>query len=347
MSAAPILAFSQGDPCGVGPELLLRLVSRPGAADFRPLLFAEQSAFDALRTVLDGVPWERLVYLEPQRLGRLSRAQLEHLMEPLGDSIPVVDVGGRPRAVRFGEPTAADARSALEALDLASAAARRGLVDGLVTAPINKQAIAGSGWPSFRGHTDYLAQACGLERYGRDYLMAFLAPQLRVALLSTHVPLREAIESVTERAIVEALACLSRQSSGTIAVAGLNPHAGEAGLIGDEEIEIIGPAIARAREQGVDVVGPESPDTVFYRARSGEFDWVLALYHDQGLIATKTLAFGAAANVTLGLPYLRTSVDHGTAYDIAGLGRANASALERVVEITLELVSERRALAAV
>ncbi len=195
-----------------------------------------------------------------------------------------------------------------------------------MTAPVSKASIARHVRADFRGHTDYLAAACGLERYGRDYLMAFLAPDLQVALLSTHLPLVAALDRVRRDVIVDALACLDRHAGGRIAVAGLNPHAGEEGLLGSEDGAEVAPAVALAREQRIDAHGPESPDALFSRARRGEFDWVLALYHDQGLIAVKTVAFGSAVNWTLGLPFIRTSVDHGTAFAIAGSGEADARA---------------------
>jgi 4-hydroxythreonine-4-phosphate dehydrogenase len=202
--------------------------------------------------------------------------------------------------------------------------------------------IARQHLPGFKGHTDYLAEACGLERYGRDYLMAFLAPDLQVALLTVHIPMSEALAVATDgQAVGEALDCLHRHAGGKIALAGLNPHAGEGGLLGEEEGWFLAPAVAAARERGIDVHGPESADSLFARARRGEFDWVLALYHDQGLIAVKTACFGQATNWTLGLPFLRTSVDHGTAFPLAGKGVADAGPMEAVVEATLGLIEGR------
>jgi 4-hydroxythreonine-4-phosphate dehydrogenase len=168
--------------------------------------------------------------------------------------------------------------------------------------------------------------------------MAFLAPDLQVTLLTVHQPLREALDRVTREAIGDALACLERHAGGRIAVAGMNPHAGEGGLLGKEDDEIVAPAVAAARQRGIDAHGPESADSLFARARKGEFDWVLALYHDQGLIPVKTAAFGLATNWTLGLPWLRTSVDHGTAFGIAGKGVADEGPMRAVVETTLGLL---------
>jgi 4-hydroxythreonine-4-phosphate dehydrogenase len=212
----------------------------------------------------------------------------------------------------------------------------------LVTLPVSKAEIARHVDPAFRGQTEWLAAASGAGRYGRDYLMTFLSGDLRVALLSTHQPLRAAVEAVSTCGVLEALRCLERHAGGRIAVAGLNPHAGESGLLGTEDDAIVRPAVVQAREEGIDASGPWSPDSVFARARRGEFDWVLALYHDQGLIAVKTASFGTATNWTLGLPWLRTSVDHGTAYDLAGTGRARLEPLRQVVATTLALAAGTR-----
>ena len=252
--------------------------------------------------------------------------------------IALVEPPAKARRVRPGEPTAEDARSALEALRLGVELVRSGQGDALLTLPVSKASIAEHAQPGFVGHTDYLAEEAGLELYGTDYLMCFLAGELQVALLSTHVPLRQAIDSIRRETVLAALSCLHRHAGGRIAVAGLNPHAGEGGLLGhDEELEIL-PAVNDARIRGIDAHGPFSADSLFARCHRGEFDWVLALYHDQGLVAVKTATFGTATNWTLGLPYLRTSVDHGTAFDIAGRGEADAEPLRRALESTLGLL---------
>ncbi|MDH3403169.1 MAG: 4-hydroxythreonine-4-phosphate dehydrogenase PdxA [Acidobacteriota bacterium] len=335
--AAPVLALTQGDPAGVGPEVALRaaLEGAAGAA-WRPLLVAERAALRAHAAAL-GIAegdWERLSFLSAPP----TREELASL--PAG-RLAVVDPVGEDRALALGRSGSADAAGALAALDLGADLARRRVVDGLVTAPLSKQSIARHVDPGFRGHTDYLAAACGLERYGRDYLMTFLSPDLRVALLSTHQPLAAAIAAVSDSRVGEALDCLARHVDGRIAVAGLNPHAGEGGLLGSEDDAVLRPAVAAARGRGVDAHGPESADSLFARARQGEFDWVLALYHDQGLIAVKTAAFGSATNWTMGLPYVRTSVDHGTAFHLAGSGQVRLEPMRAVVSRTLELVAAR------
>jgi 4-hydroxythreonine-4-phosphate dehydrogenase len=287
---------------------------------------------EALRPSLPGFPWDSLVYLAAPP----APADLDALA---AGAIPVLDPVGERRTVDLGRSGPADAHGAMAALDAGIALAQAGVARALVTAPVSKESIARHVLPGFKGHTDYLAEAAGLTRYGRDYLMAFLAPELQVALLSVHVPLAEAIAAITPAALDEALACLDRHAGGTIALAGLNPHAGEGGLLGAEDGALLAPAVARARERGEDVRGPESADSLFARARGGEFDWVLALYHDQGLIAVKTAAFGLATNWTLGLPFLRTSVDHGTAFALAGRARADERPLEHVIETTLALIA--------
>jgi 4-hydroxythreonine-4-phosphate dehydrogenase len=332
MTRRPRLALTQGDPAGIGPEILLELLTSSEAPAWEPLVVAERAALDGLRDVLPGAPWDRLRYLDAAP----TRAALDAL--PAG-AIPVLDPVGSRRAVTFGHSGAADAAGAMAALDAGIAAVQGGAADALVTAPVSKESIARQYLPGFKGHTDYLAEACGLERYGRDYLMAFLAPGLQVALLTVHVPLREAINTATDAtALAEALDCLHRHAGGCIALAGLNPHAGENGLLGEEDGRYLVPAVAAARERGLDVRGPESADSLFARAERGEFDWVMALYHDQGLIAVKTASFGLATNWTLGLPFLRTSVDHGTAFALAGTGKADAGPLAVVVATTLELI---------
>jgi 4-hydroxythreonine-4-phosphate dehydrogenase len=366
----PRLALTQGDPAGIGPEILLKALAGLDAAPptgsaterlggpltdppadapageaagafpapaaprlWTPLVIAERAALEALVPSLPGFPWDRLRYFSSPP----SREELA-AMEAGGEVIPVLDPVGVPRQVALGTSGLADAAGAMAALDAGIAVVRSGLAQALVTAPVAKESIARHHLPGFKGHTDYLAESYGLTRYGRDYLMAFLAPDLQVALLTVHVPLAEAVAAVSGEAVADALDCLDHHAGGRIALAGLNPHAGEGGLLGEEEGRVLAPAVAAARERGIDVRGPESADSLFARARHGEFDWVLALYHDQGLIAVKTAAFGLATNWTLGLPFLRTSVDHGTAFALAGQGRADARPLGAVIETTLGLI---------
>ncbi|HYI10618.1 MAG TPA: 4-hydroxythreonine-4-phosphate dehydrogenase PdxA [Thermoanaerobaculia bacterium] len=238
--------------------------------------------------------------------------------------------------VRYGEISAEYGRIALDAIAAAVDAVERGECSALVTAPIHKQSIALAGSP-FPGHTELLAARAGLREYGRDYAMYFDSPALRTVLLSVHEPLRDAIAAVDAERIAALASLMAREYArlyGTeprIAVAGVNPHAGEGGRFGDEEL-IVAKGVELARAAGLQVSGPHPPDTVFLAAANGKYDVVMAMYHDQGLIPVKTLAFEKSVNVTIGLPWLRVSVDHGTAFDIAGKGIADAAPMRYAIE---------------
>jgi len=333
----PILVFTQGDPAGIGPEILVKVLlgnARPHT--WNTLLIAEEAAMEPLRSVLPTLEWGKLRKVGPEP----SREEIKKANER---GIAWLDPTGSKRKVIPGQSGAEDAKGALAALDAGIEIVSQGRGNALVTAPIGKKEIADHVLPGFKGHTDYLAEKAGLGPYGQDYLMAFLSPDLRVALLTVHQPLRQALDAVQPAAIVEALRCLDRYTGGgkRIAVAGFNPHVGENGLLGTEDQEQVLPGVKQAKAEGINVSGPYSADSLFARAREGEFDWVLALTHDQGLIAVKTAAFGQATNWTLGLPYLRTSVDHGTAHDLAGKGVAKTDSLRSVIDTTLALVAER------
>ena len=253
-----------------------------------------------------------------------------------GLSVPARVFGRVPANVRYGEISAEYGRVALEAIDEALGAIERGECSALVTAPIHKQAIGLAG-SKFPGHTELLAARAQRKRYAHDYAMYFDSPKLRVVLLTVHVPLSEAIQAID----AESIAALARLTAPAykrlygclprIAVAGINPHAGEGGKFGSEEEEIAR-GVERARNDGIEISGPHPPDTVFLSAVRGRYDVVMAMYHDQGLIPVKTLDFEHSVNVTLGLPYLRVSVDHGTAFDIAGKGIADAAPMRYAIQ---------------
>jgi len=247
------------------------------------------------------------------------------------EGIDFVDVGGSG-AVTYGKISADYGKIALESIHAALKSIEAGECSALVTAPINKQAIAAAGSP-FAGHTELLADRAGLKRYAHDYAMYFDSPAMRAALLSVHLPLREAVRLIRGEDIA-ALARLTAREFARLygrtprmAAAGVNPHAGEGGRFGDEEREIEA-GVAAARAEGIDITGPHPADTVF-RAK---YDVVLAMYHDQALIPIKTASFDQAVNVTIGLPYLRVSVDHGTAFDIAGKNVADAAPMRYAIE---------------
>lgn len=239
-----------------------------------------------------------------------------------------------------GVLTADAGRAAYDAIVRAVADVQRGDADGLATAPINKEAWRLAGLP-WSGHTDLLAHLTGTK----DVAMMFYADALRVVLATIHIPLADVPHALTQASLETTIALTARElprfgfPAPTIAVAGLNPHAGEHGLFGQEEVVTIAPAIAASRARGINVSGPYPADTLFVRAHRGEFDAVIACYHDQGLIPVKLLAFGHAVNVTLGLPIIRTSVDHGTAFDIAGRGAADPESMVAAVLLAARLAT--------
>lgn len=243
-----------------------------------------------------------------------------------------------------GIVNAAAGLTAYETVVQATADALAGTVDAIATAPVNKAAFAAAGI-EWRGHTDLLAHLCGVE----DVAMMFWSEPLRVVLATVHIPLAEVPRAITTAGLVNLFQLTARSmpsfgiAQPRIAVAGVNPHAGESGLLGSEDDAIIAPAVERARELGVDVSGPFPADTLFVRASRGAFDVVVAAYHDQGLVPVKLVAFGTSVNVTLGLPIVRTSVDHGTAFDIARQDRADPGSMVEAILLAARLAEVRRA----
>ena len=241
-----------------------------------------------------------------------------------------------------GRVSASAGRAAYESIVKAVEDARRGDVQAIATAPVNKAAFAAAGLP-WKGHTDLLAHLTGTTRA----VMMFHSEPLRVVLATVHVPLSEVSSVLTRESLDAVIRITSSElprfgfSSPRLAVCGLNPHAGEEGLLGREDVDVIAPAIEGCRADGIDVHGPFPADTLFVRAMRGEFDVVIACYHDQGLIPVKMAAFGKAVNVTLGLPIVRTSVDHGTAFDIARQGKADAGSMIEAVKLAARLATAR------
>jgi len=240
-----------------------------------------------------------------------------------------------------GQVAAVSGRAAYDSIVAATEATRAGRADALVTAPINKESFAAAGLV-WRGHTDLLAHLCGVSHVA----MMFWSERLCVVLATIHIPLRDVPDALTERGLVEIIRLTARSlprfghAAPIIGVAGLNPHAGEHGLFGTEDEAVIRPAVAKAAAEGVNVSGPFPADTLFVRAARGEFDVVIAAYHDQGLVPVKLLAFGRAVNVTLGLPIIRTSVDHGTAFDIARQGVADEGSLVEAILLAARLAAQ-------
>ncbi|WP_342721492.1 4-hydroxythreonine-4-phosphate dehydrogenase PdxA [Acidovorax sp. FHTAMBA] len=337
------LAITQGDSAGIGPEIVAK---------------AFRDAPDALRGcfVVGDVATLRRAGQAIVRPGvpTVPVAQIASPADVRGvppRCIPVLQLAGIAGPQPWGQISADAGRAAADCVVWAARAALRGEVAGLVTAPLHKEALAAA-CVAFPGHTELLqAEAAvhqGVALAQMPVRMMLASDELRTVLVSIHMSLRDAIAAVTTENILQTLqithAALVRSLGRPprIAVAGLNPHAGEGGLFGSEEVEVIAPALAAARAQGLDVHGPIAPDTVFMRARrapgrAGEFDVVIAMYHDQGLIPVKYLGVDKGVNVTLGLPLVRTSPDHGTAFDIAGQGVADAASLVEAVRMARAL----------
>ncbi len=307
------LALTMGDPAGIGPEICVKAL----AADGRSADVVVVGAAGALRREIASLGLD------------VSLHAISHISDRRGEP-GVIDVLGTTERgeVEVGQVSAAAGRAAFSYIERAVALITAGDLRALVTAPINKEALHLAGIP-YPGHTEMLAALAGIEHV----TMMLYNPELRVVLVSAHVSLRDAVAGLDLAGELRAIRAAA--GAGTafglprprIGVAGLNPHASEGGLFGDEEAAIIAPAIEAARREGHDVTGPWPGDTVFMRAREGEFDLVVAQYHDQGLIPIKYLGLDSGVNVTLGLPFVRTSVDHGTAFAIAGQGIASAASL--------------------
>ncbi|MFZ2492360.1 MAG: 4-hydroxythreonine-4-phosphate dehydrogenase PdxA [Thermoanaerobaculia bacterium] len=295
------LAITLGDPAGIGAEVVLK--------------------------ALAGVPYPAVLFGSRRHAAAAG---------PIPERVRFIETGDVADSVEPGRISADAGRIALASIDAAVAAIAAGECSALVTAPIHKQAIALAGSP-FPGHTELLAERAGRIRYGHDYAMYFDSPTIRTVLLTVHLSLRKAIDAIDAESVAALAQLTSREyfrlygERPRIAVAGVNPHAGEGGKFGDEELEIAR-GIAEAAAAGVNITGPHAPDTVFLGARRGSCDVVMAMYHDQGLIAVKTTEFERSVNVTIGLPYLRVSVDHGTAFDIAGKGIADAEPMRYAIE---------------
>lgn len=317
--AAPPFALTMGDPAGIGPEIVAKLAADESGPALPFVVIGDlgilRRAAEIVRADLDVHAVDERLVLPKGRPGRRSLAVLQ-TGPGLPDDLPFGAVDARAGAAAFAYVD--------RAIDLALA----GRVSGIVTAPISKEAMRAAGI-SYPGHTEILADRAGTT----DFAMMLANDELRVLLVSIHVPLVEAIGAVTLENELRAIRLADRacRSFGVaaprVAVAGLNPHAGENGLFGREDLEVIAPAVAAARREGIDASGPWPGDTVFMRARRGAFDIVVAQYHDQGLIPVKYLGLDNGTNITVGLPFIRTSVDHGTAFDIAGTGQADHASL--------------------
>jgi 4-hydroxythreonine-4-phosphate dehydrogenase len=332
-SQLPILAITMGDAGGIGPEIIVKALSHADVyATSRPLVIGDLRAMQAALRIT-GVPLEARPTTDPTAAG-LDPATIDVL------DLHNIDI----ERVGRGRVSAEVGRAGYEYLEAASRLALNDEVGAIATAPLNKEALSEAGWVGV-GHTELLARFAGVP--DKSVAMMLASNRLRVVHVSTHVSLRRAIEMVQVERIVTTARLAGETARDIVghdphlAIAGLNPHAGEHGLFGSEEAEHIEPAIEALRSEGWHVSGPVSPDTVFLRAADGEYDAVVAMYHDQGHIPSKFAGFDDTVNVTLGLPIVRTSVDHGTAYDIAGTGRANEANMLAAIALAAQMAANR------
>jgi 4-hydroxythreonine-4-phosphate dehydrogenase len=334
--APPLIAISMGDPAGIGAEIILKSAA----------VLARRGAAPSLLVIGD-----LKVMLETA--GRLKRVPTPRPWTPTASPVPlerglsVLEASELPRlARRPGHPTVAGGEASFQYVMRGARMAMGGEVDALVTAPISKQGWHRAGH-EYPGHSELVAEV----GRARAWRMMFAGAQLKLVLVTVHIGLREVSSKLTRATVLETIRLLHHhlcergsRSRPRIAVLGFNPHAGEQGLFGDEEIRAINPAIKAARHSGIDAFGPLAPDTAFVRTNGRfNFDAVVAMYHDQGLIPLKTLEFDRAVNVTLGLPFVRTCPDHGTAFDIAGHGRANPASMIAAIEYASRAVDSRAA----
>ncbi len=322
-----VIGITMGDPGGVGPEIIVKALADPALRrQAKFILFGLDEALEYAADLMEVEPfWFRFPH--------------EKLSRDYPRQVSVADYDDYSAPSWIHAPTRASGEASMRFCVDAVGAARRGLIDAVVTAPISKTSwkLAGSKWP---GHTEMLADCCKSPRKA----MMFVAGPLKMALATIHEPLFEIRHKFTIGCVFEPIDLLDAAlkeyfgiARPRIAVAGLNPHAGEDGQFGDEEQRIIKPAILLAQEAGILCQGPYPADSLFVRAARGEFDGVVAMYHDQGLIPVKMLAFDRAVNVTIGLPIIRTSPAHGTAFDIAGKGVANAESMKSAIQTAVTM----------
>jgi 4-hydroxythreonine-4-phosphate dehydrogenase len=323
-----------GDPVGIGPEIILLALGDPSVyRTCKPCVFGDVRRLEFAR----------------QSLG--SRLALEPVNEPEAGMYRYgrVDLIHHPgldrKKTAWGRPTVETGRAMVGYITAAVDMAKAGRIAAVVTCPINKSAMRMAGFP-YDGHTELLAEKTGADRFA----MMLAGKRLRVVLVTVHAPLRDVPSSLTSEKILDTIKIAAHGLSTRfgikaprIAVAGLNPHAGEGGMFGNEEENIIFPAVQQAKREGFDVHGPLPPDTLFYHAANGRYDVVVCMYHDQGLIPFKMIHFTDGVNTTLGLPIIRTSVDHGTAYDIAGTGSADPGSLAAAITMAAEQAVYKRA----
>lgn len=332
-NSPPVIGITMGDPAGIGPEIIIKTLSRPGVSQkCRPVVIGD-------RAIL-----EKALSLTKSPMGLVSIPHPDQYSGQKG-AIHLIETSDlAPDSTLLTSPTPETGRAMEAYITTGVDLALEGAIEGLVTGPITKTGLKMAGSP-FHGHTELIASRTGTA----NFAMMLAGTRLKVVLVTIHMPLSRVAGSLTPDEVVrvirlthEALRTRFGISEPRLAAAGLNPHAGEEGLFGQEETEIIRPALIRAREKGVSIDGPLPPDTVFYHAVKGRYDAVVCMYHDQGLIPFKLVHFEDGVNTTLGLPIIRTSVDHGTAYDIAWKGIASPDSMEAALDMAVLQAQNRR-----
>lgn len=329
MTRLPRIGITIGDAAGIGPEVVLKALADGSILRVcAPIVIGDAAVIRQAANSI-GSTLDLDVITDEGELAKFG-------------SVPVIfDLANIGTEIEFGKESAVCGKAAGEYIEKAVELWKKGIIDAVCTAPLSKRSL-GLGGYHYPGHTEFLAALTATK----EFAMSFFADDLRVLLMSTHVPLVKAVELVKKDPLEKLIRFGDREISkligrrARIAVAGVNPHASENGLFGDEEAREMIPAIDQCRSEGIDVSGPFSPDTIFLRGHKGEFDLVVACYHDQATIAVKCLSFGASVNVTLGLPLIRTSVDHGTAFDIAGKNLAEADSMKTAIRLASKLVTK-------
>ena len=325
------LGITHGDINSISYEIILKA-------------FKDPRIFEFFTPILYGSPKIAAYY---KKVAKLTQIQLNHIKTPEQadpKTLNVINCIDAKARVEIGQPTEISGKAAIDALKAAVQDLKQGKIDALVTAPISKAAVYGENF-NFKGHTWYLAKEFGAQ----DVLMLMVHDDLRIAVVTDHIPIKEVSSTLTEELILDKIRIMEqslktdfRIEKPLIAVLGLNPHAGDYGIIGDEEEKIIKPAIEKAKEQGYNVIGPYPADGFFASGNYKNFDGILAMYHDQGLIPFKILSKGQGVNYTAGLPVIRTSPDHGTAYDIAGLNQADPTSFSNAIFLARDIYKNRQ-----
>mgnify|MGYP001020464509 FL=1 len=329
----PIVAVTMGDPAGIGPEIIIKALSLAELSRLsRPVVIGDA------RVMKNAMQYSKASPVALKEIKRLDEGDFRTGINN------ILDMDNVDSKLKIGKVSVEAGRAAVKYVERAIDLAMDKKVDAIATGPINKEAINKAGF-RFDGHTELLAKRTG----AKNSAMMFLSDSIRVMLVTTHLPLSQVAKEIDKKKILNIIKLADKEltellgKKPRIGVAGLNPHAGESGIFGSEEEKIISPAVEEAKKLGINVKGPVSADAIFYLANLNMFDIVIAMYHDQGLIPIKLLSFNKSVNVTVGLPIIRTSVDHGTGFDIAGKGWANPSSMIQAIKVAAMMAMKKKA----